>query len=90
VHAVDQGGKVVVRAAADGDASVLIEVADSGPGVPEADREKISSRSSRPNRMQAPASVFDRPQHRRFASRSDSVTRSDLGGAAFRVVIPIV
>src|SRR5690606_28081923 len=41
VHAVENGGKVVVRAQVADQASVAIEVADSGPGVLDADREKI-------------------------------------------------
>ncbi|MDB4953330.1 MAG: sensor signal transduction histidine kinase, partial [Myxococcales bacterium] len=41
VHAVESGGKVVVRAQLEGPSSVLIEVADSGPGVPDEDRERI-------------------------------------------------
>lgn len=39
-HAVDEAGEVVVRTRR-GDDRVAIEVADSGPGVPEADRARI-------------------------------------------------
>src|SRR4029079_6499582 len=35
VHAVENGGKVVVRAQVESPSTVLREVADSGPGVPE-------------------------------------------------------
>src|SRR6185369_444820 len=35
VHAVENGGKVVVRALVADPQSIAIEVADSGPGVPE-------------------------------------------------------
>src|SRR5206468_9091257 len=41
VHAVENGGKVVVRAGRDGAATVMLEVADSGPGIAEQDRERI-------------------------------------------------
>jgi len=39
-HAVEAGGVVAIRTRARG-AEVLVEVADSGPGVPEPDRERI-------------------------------------------------
>jgi PAS domain S-box-containing protein len=92
VHAVENGGKVVVRATTDGPGSVLIEVADSGPGVPEADRDRIFEPffTTKPDGkgtglgLPIVRNIVD--QHR----GQISVTRSDLGGAAFRVVIPIV
>jgi two-component system NtrC family sensor kinase len=40
VHAVEGGGVVAIRTRG-GPREVVIEVADSGPGVPEADRERI-------------------------------------------------
>ncbi len=91
VHAVENGGKVVVRATTDGPGSVLIEVSDSGPGVPEADRDRIFEPffTTKPDGkgtglgLPIVRNIVD--QHR----GQISVTRSDLGGAAFRVVIPI-
>jgi len=41
VHAIENGGQVVVRAQVDSPSTVLLEVADSGPGVPDEDRDKI-------------------------------------------------
>jgi two-component system, NtrC family, sensor kinase len=92
VHAVENGGKVVVRAVTEGTSSVLIEVADSGPGVPEPDRDKIFEPffTTKPDGkgtglgLPIVRNIVD--QHR----GQISVARSDLGGAAFRVVIPIV
>jgi signal transduction histidine kinase len=92
VHAVESGGKVVVRAQVASPTSVAIEVADSGPGVPEADREKIFEPffTTKPDGkgtglgLPIVRNIVD--QHR----GQISVSRSDLGGAAFRVVIPIV
>lgn len=91
VHAVENGGKVVVRAQIDGPSSVVIEVADSGPGIPEADREKVFEPffTTKPDGkgtglgLSIVRNIVE--QHR----GQISVARSDLGGAAFRVVIPI-
>ncbi len=91
VHAVENGGKVVVRAQIDGPSTVLIEVADSGSGVPEPDRDRIFEPffTTKPDGkgtglgLSIVRNIID--QHR----GQISVTRSDLGGAAFRVVIPI-
>ena len=93
VHAVESGGRVVVRAQADSPSTVLLEVADSGPGVAEDDREQdlravLHDQAGRQGHRPRPA---DRAQHRRSAPRRDHASaRSDLGGAAFRVVLPIV
>ncbi len=92
VHAVENGGKVVVRALPQGSTSIMIEVADSGPGVAEADREKIFEPffTTKPDGkgtglgLPIVRNIVD--QHR----GQISVAKSDLGGAAFRVVIPIV
>jgi signal transduction histidine kinase len=88
------GGRVAVRAEARADA-VHVEVDDQGPGVPEADRERIF----RPFE-QGPARSDGRigyglglalvrtvtDQHQ----GSVDVGRSTLGGAAFRLQLPIV
>jgi PAS domain S-box-containing protein len=91
-HAVETGGKVLVRAAVDTEQTVLIEVCDSGPGVPEADRDRIfepfftTKPDGKGTGLGLPIVRNIVEQHR----GQISVTRSDLGGAAFRVVIPIV
>jgi len=41
VHAVENGGRVVVRAGIESPSAVSIEVADSGPGVGDEDRVRI-------------------------------------------------
>ncbi|HEU4614269.1 MAG TPA: HAMP domain-containing sensor histidine kinase, partial [Kofleriaceae bacterium] len=72
--------------------TALIEVADSGPGVPEPDRDRIFEPffTTKPDGkgtglgLSIVRNIVE--QHR----GQISVTRSDLGGAAFRVVIPIV
>jgi PAS domain S-box-containing protein len=92
VHAVENGGKVIVRAGVADQASVLIEVSDSGPGVPEADRDRIfeafftTKPDGKGTGLGLPIVRNIVEQHRGVIS----VHRSDLGGAAFRVVIPIV
>jgi signal transduction histidine kinase len=91
VHAVENGGRVIVRAQVDSPSAVLIEVADSGPGVPELDREKIFEPffTTKPDGkgtglgLPIVRNIVD--QHR----GQISIAKSDLGGAAFRVVIPI-
>jgi two-component system, NtrC family, sensor kinase len=92
VHAVDQGGQVVVRAKTDGPSNVLIEVADSGHGVPEDQRERIFEPffTTKPD---GKGTGLGLPIVRNIVDSHRgqiSVHRSDLGGAAFRVVIPIV
>jgi signal transduction histidine kinase len=91
VHAVDTGGKVIVRAAPEGPAHIVIEVADSGPGVPEADRDRIFEPffTTKPD---GKGTGLGLPIVRNIVDQHHgqiSVTRSDLGGAAFRVVIPV-
>jgi signal transduction histidine kinase len=83
VHAVPEGGKVVVRATTDGPANVLIEVADS-------DRIFEPFFTTKPD---GKGTGLGLPIVRNIVDSHRgqiSVTRSDLGGAAFRVVIPIV
>jgi len=91
VHAVENGGRVVVRAQTDGSSTVWLEVADSGPGIAEADREKIFEPffTTKPDGkgtglgLPIVRNIVD--QHR----GEIRVSRSDLGGAAFRVILPI-
>jgi two-component system, NtrC family, sensor kinase len=40
-HAVENGGRIVVRTRAEGDHHLVVEIEDSGPGVAADDREKI-------------------------------------------------
>jgi signal transduction histidine kinase len=92
VHALgDGGGKVMVRALVDGPAAIRIEVADSGPGVPANDRGKIfepfyttkSDGKGTGLGLSIVRNIID--QH----GGEISVGQSELGGAAFRVVLPI-
>ena len=92
VHAVENGGKVVVRAQRDGEGDVLLEVADSGPGVPAEDREKIFEPffTTKPD---GKGTGLGLPIVRNIVEEHRGEIRvgvSDLGGAAFRVVLPII
>ena len=92
VHAVENGGKVVVRATADGENTVKIEVADSGSGVPEGDREKIFE-PFYTTKLDGKGTGLGLPIVRNIIEQHRgqiSVGKSDLGGAAFRVTLPIV
>jgi signal transduction histidine kinase len=92
VHAVESGGKVVVRARLDAPGAALLEVADSGPGVAEEDHERIFEPffTTKPDGkgtglgLSIVRNIVD--QHR----GQISVGRSDLGGASFRVSLPLV
>jgi PAS domain S-box-containing protein len=92
VHAVENGGRVVVRAQVEGLDSVLIEVGDSGPGVPDADRQKIFEPffTTKPD---GKGTGLGLPIVRNIVDQHGgeiTVGSSDLGGAAFRVVLPIL
>ncbi|MFN0253505.1 MAG: two-component system sensor histidine kinase NtrB [Kofleriaceae bacterium] len=92
VHAVENGGKVCVRAHVHGPSTIELEVTDSGPGIPEPDRERIFEPffTTKPDGkgtglgLPIVRNIID--QHRGEISVGDS----DLGGAAFRVILPIV
>jgi PAS domain S-box-containing protein len=91
VHAVEEGGKVIVRARTDANGGVMIEVADSGPGVPEAQRDKIFEPffTTKPD---GKGTGLGLPIVRNIVDQHRGqivVDRSELGGAAFRVTIPI-
>jgi PAS domain S-box-containing protein len=91
VHAVEEGGQVVVRARPDGDDAVRLEVADSGPGVPVDAREKIfepfftTKADGKGTGLGLPIVRNIVDQHR----GTIAVDRSELGGALFYVTIPV-
>ena len=91
VHAVENGGRVVVRAHPVDDGRVAIEVGDSGPGVPDDHREKIfepfftTKADGKGTGLGLPIVRNIVEQHR----GQISVGKSDLGGALFQVVIPV-
>jgi PAS domain S-box-containing protein len=92
VHAVENGGRVVVRAQIESPSTVLLEVADSGPGISDEDREKIfepfytTKSDGKGTGLGLPIVRNIIEQHR----GEISIARSDLGGAAFRVILPII
>ncbi len=82
---------VAVRARVDTSTTVVLEVADSGPGVPEADREKIFEPFFT-TKADGKGTGLGLPIVRNIIDQHHgeiSVIRSELGGAAFRVVLPI-
>jgi two-component system, NtrC family, sensor kinase len=91
VHAVENGGRVVVRAQSDSPSTVRLEVADSGPGIADADRARIFEPfyTTKPDGkgtglgLPIVRNIVD--QHR----GEIQIVRSDLGGAAFRIILPI-
>ncbi|HEY3803172.1 MAG TPA: ATP-binding protein [Kofleriaceae bacterium] len=91
-HAVETGGKVAVRAQAVTPAAVVLEVADSGPGIRDEDRDKIfepfftTKPDGKGTGLGLPIVRNIVEQHR----GEITVGRSDLGGASFRVTIPVV
>ncbi len=94
VHAVEgrDGGRVVVRARVESPSTVLLEVADSGPGIPEADRERIfepfytTKADGKGTGLGLPIVRNIVDQHR----GEITIATSDLGGAAFRVILPVL
>jgi len=90
VHAVENGGKVVVRARPGDDGAVRLEVADSGPGVPEDARERIFEPFFT-TKADGKGTGLGLPIVRNIVDQHQgqiAVERSELGGALFRVVIP--
>jgi two-component system NtrC family sensor kinase len=92
VHAVENGGQIVVRATVDSPSTVMLEVGDSGPGIAEADRGKIfepfftTKSDGKGTGLGLPIVRNIVDQHRGEVR----VDRSDLGGAAFRIILPIM
>jgi signal transduction histidine kinase len=91
-HAVENGGRIVVRAQVESPSAALLEVADSGPGIPDEDRDKIfepfftTKSDGKGTGLGLPIVRNIVEQHR----GEIRVERSDLGGAAFRVILPIM
>ena len=81
-----------MRAQALAPASVLLEVADSGPGIRDDDHDKIfeafftTKSDGKGTGLGLPIVRNIVEQHR----GQISVGRSELGGASFRVTIPVV
>ena len=94
VHAVEgrEAGRVVVRAKSESPSTILVEVGDSGPGIAEVDRERIFEPfyTTKPDGkgtglgLPIVRNIID--QHR----GEITITTSDLGGAAFRVILPVL
>jgi PAS domain S-box-containing protein len=92
VHAVENGGRVEVRAQSDTPSTVVLEVADSGPGIAEADRDRIFEPffTTKPD---GKGTGLGLPIVRNIVDQHHGeilVARSELGGAAFRVILPIL
>jgi PAS domain S-box-containing protein len=95
VHAVEgrHPARVVVRAKPDSPSTILVEVGDSGPGVSDADRERVFEPfyTTKPDGkgtglgLPIVRNIVDQHRGEITIGRSD-----DLGGAAFRVILPVL
>ncbi len=87
IQAMPGGGTIRLLARAAGD-SVIVEIADSGPGVPEADRQRIFEPfvSGRDSGFGLGLSIVQQIVHQHGGSIE--VARSPLGGALFRLRFP--
>lgn len=92
IHAVEDGGTVVVRAHTCSPTAIQLEVADSGHGVRDQDKDRIfepfftTKPDGKGTGLGLPIVRNIVEQHR----GTIAVHHSDLGGAEFRVTIPIV
>lgn len=92
IHAVEDGGKVVVRAHACSPTAIQLDVADSGHGVRDEDKDRIfepfftTKPDGKGTGLGLPIVRNIVEQHR----GTIAVHPSDLGGAEFRVMLPIV
>jgi signal transduction histidine kinase len=86
-----RGGRVVVRVSREGGATVF-EIADTGPGIPAAEREGIFDRYKQGSRGRAAGGAgLGLAIARGIAEAhhgSIAVTSGEGGGATFRIVIP--
>lgn len=89
-----RGGRVRVRLSRQSEPSpqTVFEIADTGPGIPEADRERIFDRYKQGSRGRAAGGAgLGLTIARGIAEAhrgSISVTTGELGGATFRIVLP--
>ena len=87
------GGSIEVRTAAD-EAAIVIDVEDSGPGIPERDREKVFDRFFRVDTARSgPARGFGLGLSIARWAASElgatlTATQSELGGAQIRLRVP--
>jgi signal transduction histidine kinase len=90
-NALKYAGAATLRARADPDGSVRIEVIDEGPGVPESDRERIFERFTRVDDSR-PGLGLGLPLVRMLAggigAHADVVDPPNHRGAAFRLLFP--
>jgi PAS domain S-box-containing protein len=91
VHAVENGGHVVVRAQIESPTTVVLEVGDSGPGIADGDHERIFEPFFT-TKSDGKGTGLGLPIVRNIVEQHHGeirVGRSDLGGAAFRVILPV-
>jgi len=91
VHAVESGGHVAVRARSPDPEVVLLEVSDSGPGIPPEERERIFEPffTTKPDGKGTGLGLSIVRNIVEQHHGEISVSRSELGGALFRVVLPV-
>jgi signal transduction histidine kinase len=86
-----RGGRVIVRAAREG-GQVVFEIADTGPGIPPAEREGIFDRYRQGSRGRAAGGAGLGLAIARGIAEAHhgaiAVTSSESGGACFRITLP--